>query len=70
MERGRKNAKCCTEKDATQKFKRHYLCFNQKLASTQTIGSAFLERVRKVKNTKNEHDLLKTIDCFIVVMDL
>ena len=49
---------------------RHFLCFNQKLASTQTIGSAFLERVRKVQNTKYEHDLLKTIDCFIVVMDL
>ena len=32
-----------------KKFKRHYLCSNQKLASTQTIGSAFLERVRKVQ---------------------
>ena len=70
MERGRKNAKCCKEKDATQKFKCHYLCFNQKLVSTQTIDSAFRERVRKVQNTKYEHDLLKTIDCFIVVMDL
>ena len=29
-----------------KKFKRHYLCSNQKLASTQTFGSAFLERVR------------------------
>ena len=69
MERGRKNATCCKEKDAAKKM-RHFLCFNQKLASTQTIGSAFLERVRKVQNTKYEHDLLKTIDCFIVVMDL
>ena len=33
-----------------KKFKRHYLCSNQKLASTQTAGSAFLERVRKVQN--------------------
>ena len=40
-----------------KKFKRHYLCSNQKLASTQTIGSAFLERVRKVQNSKYEHDL-------------
>ena len=42
-----------------QKFKRHYLCSNQKLASTQTIGSAFLERVHKVENSKYGHDLLK-----------
>ena len=49
-----------------KKFKRHYLCSNQKLASTQTIGSAFLERVRKVQNSKYEHDLIKIIDCFIV----
>ena len=48
-----------------KKFKRHYLCSNHKLASTQTIGSAFLERVRKVQNSKLEHDLLKIIDCFI-----
>ena len=48
-----------------KKFKRHYLCSNQKLASTQTIGSAFLERVRKVQNSKYAHDLLKIIDCFI-----
>ena len=42
-----------------------YLCSNQKLASTQTIGSAFLERVRKVQNSKYENDLLNLIDCFI-----
>ena len=40
-----------------KKIKRHYLCSNQKLASTQTIGSAFLERVRKLQNSKYEHDL-------------
>ena len=33
-----------------KKFKRHCLCSNQKLASTQTTGSAFLERVRKIQN--------------------
>ena len=48
-----------------KKFKRHYLCSNQKLASTRTIGSAFLESVRKVQNSKHEHDLLKITDCFI-----
>ena len=48
-----------------KKFKRHYLCSNQKLASTQTIDSAFVERVRKVQNSKYEHDLCEIIDCFI-----
>ena len=47
-----------------KKFKRHYLCSNLKLASIQTIGSAFLERVRQVQNSKYENDLLKIIDCF------
>ena len=46
-------------------FKRHFLCSNQKLASTQTIASAFLERIRKVQNSKYEHDFLEIIDCFI-----
>ena len=53
-----------------KKFKLHYLCSNQKLASTQTIGSAFLDRFRKVQNSKYEHDLLKLIDSFSMVMDL
>ena len=48
-----------------KKFKRHSFCSDQKLASTQTIGSVFPERVRKVQNSKYEHDLLKIIDCFI-----
>ena len=48
-----------------KKLKRYNLCSNQKLASTQYIGSAFLERVRKVQNSNYEHDLLKIIDCFI-----
>ena len=48
-----------------KKCKLHYLCSNQKLASTQTVGSAILERVRKVQNSKYEHELLKINDCFI-----
>ena len=31
-----------------KKFQRLYLSFNQKLASTQTLGVAFLDRIRKV----------------------
>ena len=31
-----------------KKFRRHYLCCNQKLASTQTLVSAFLDRIQKI----------------------
>ena len=48
-----------------KKFIRNYLSSAQKLASTQTLGSAFLERIRKVQNSKYETDLLKIVDCFI-----
>ena len=47
-----------------KKFRRLYLCSNQKLASTQTLGSAFLDRTRKIQNLKYETDLFKIIDCF------
>ena len=39
-----------------KKIKRHYLCSNQKLASTQTLGSAFLDRIPKIQNSKYEYD--------------
>ena len=48
-----------------KKFKKYYLSSNQKLASTQTLGSAFLDRIRKVQNSKYEADLFRIIDCFI-----
>ena len=48
-----------------KKFKQHHSCSNQKLASTQSIDSDFLERVRKVQNSKYEPDLIKITDCFI-----
>ena len=64
MERSRKNAPSVAKKRLLRKkFKRHYSCSNQKLASTQTFGSVFQERVRKVQKSKDEHDLLKIIDC-------
>ena len=43
----------------------YYLSSAQNLASTQTLGSALLERIRKVQNSKYETDLLKIVDCFI-----
>ena len=48
-----------------KKCKNHYLSSAQKRASIQTLGSAFLERFRKVRNSKCETDLLKISDCFI-----
>ena len=45
-----------------KKLKRYYLSIYQKFASTQTLGSAFLERIRKVQNTNQELDLLKRVD--------
>ena len=65
MERSRKNTKRIKETTCSQKVQKHYLSSNQKLASTQTHGSAFLDRIRKVQNLKYEHNLLKIIDCFI-----
>ena len=47
------------------KLKRHYSSSAQKLASTQTLGSAFFGKDRKVQNSKYETDLLKIVDCFI-----
>ena len=66
MERSQKDALYCKEMtNLEKKIKRHYLCSNQKLASTQTFGSAFLERNKKNQNSKYESDLLKIIECFI-----
>ena len=46
-QKGAEKIPCVAKKRLLRKkFKRHYLCSNQKLASKQTIGSAFLERVR------------------------
>ena len=48
-----------------KKFKKHYLNSNQKLASTQTLGSAFLDRIRTVQSSKYESELFKIIASFI-----
>ena len=48
-----------------KKFKKHYQSSDQKLATKQTLGSAFLDRIRKVQNSKYESDLFKLVDCFI-----
>ena len=38
----------------------------EKNKSTQTIGSVFAERIEKVKKTKGELELIKSVDCFLV----
>ena len=55
--RSRKTPSVSRKRLVRKKFKEHYLSSNQKLASTQTLGSAFLDRIRKVQNSKYEHDL-------------
>ena len=47
-----------------KKLKKHFLTSNQKIASTQTLGSAFLKRFQIVQNSKFESDLFKIVDCF------
>ena len=46
-------------------FKKHFFSFFQKTKTTQTSGSVFAERIKKVKKTKFELELLKVVDCFL-----
>ena len=45
-----------------KKKQEDYLSSSQKLASAQTLGSAFLDRIRTFQHSKFELDLLKIID--------
>ena len=53
-----------------KKLKGHYLFSNQTLASTQIDGSAFLDRIRKVQNSKSESDLIRLFIALLIVMVL
>ena len=48
-----------------KKFKKLLFSSFQKTKSTQTSGSVFAERIEKIKKTKFELDLIKTVDCFL-----
>ena len=48
-----------------KEYKTHLFSSFQKTKSTQTGGSVFAERIEKVKKTKLELDLIKTLDCFL-----
>ena len=46
-------------------FKRHLLRAEQRNASTQTLGSSFLDRVHSLRNSKYESELIKIVDCLL-----
>ena len=48
-----------------KKFKKHLFNSFQKTKTTQTSGSVFAERIKKVKKTKFELELIKIVDCFL-----
>ena len=47
------------------KFKRHLLRAQQRNASTQTLGSAFLDRIHSLRKSKYESELIKIVDCLL-----
>ena len=49
------------------KYKKHLFSSFQKAKTTQTSGSVFAERIEKVKWTKFELELIKIVDCFLMV---
>ena len=48
-----------------KKFKRHLLRAEQRNASTQTLGSSFLDMVHSLRNSKYESELIKMVDCLL-----
>ena len=48
-----------------KKFKRPLLRAEQRNASTQTLGSSFLDRVRSLRNSKYKSELIKIVDCLL-----
>ena len=48
-----------------KKFKRHLLRAEQRNASTQTLGSSFLDRVHSLRNSNYGSELIKIVDCLL-----
>ena len=46
-------------------YKKHLFSSFSKTKNTQTHGSVFAERIEKVKKTKFDLKLIKTVDCFL-----
>ena len=57
-ERSKKTLSVPLKRVVRKEFVKHFLVSHQKVASTQTLGSAFLDRIRKTQN-------FELIDCFI-----
>ena len=53
-----------------KKFKKHYLSSGQKLACTQTLGSTFLDRIRKVQTQNMNLICSKKLIVLLMVMVL
>ena len=51
-----------------KKYKKQLFSSFQKTKTTQTSGSVFAERIEKVKKTKFEFELIKIVDCVLLVM--
>ena len=48
-----------------KKIKRHLLRAEQTNASSQTLGSSFLDRIHSLRNSKYESELIKNVDCLL-----
>ena len=48
-----------------KKYKKRLLSSFRKTKSTQTSGSVFADRIKQVKKTKFELELIKILDCFL-----
>ena len=48
-----------------KKFKKHLFISFQTTKTTQTSGSVFAEKIKKVEKTKFELELRKIVDCFL-----
>ena len=49
----------------SKKYKKNLFSYFQKTKTTQTSGSVFAERNKKVKKTKLEFEIIKNVDCFL-----
>ena len=48
-----------------KKFKRHLLRPEQRIVSTRTMRSSFLDRIPSIKKSKYEKELMKIVDCLL-----
>ena len=54
------------KKTNSEKFRRHYLSSNQKLASTKTLSSAFLTEIEKLRTSYDPDMLIVFVSVIIL----